>query len=159
MATVPPVKKKRGRPPGSKNKKKSDTSRPSRPGRGRGCGRGRGRGAGTSNFMDISVEDTVYHEMNEVNVELDEVVERLQRERMNLENILQEGSEDLSLKTVEVTASIPVVPQPTGVRPNMYPSYTPLSISPPHQVPVVPQPTGVLPAIYPSQDEARQGDY
>ena len=146
------MKRKRGRPPGSKNKPKLDTMRPSRPGRrrGRGWGRGRGRGAGTSNFMDISVEDTVYHEMNGVN-ELDEVVERVQRERMNL---LQEGPGDSSLETFEVMESIPVVPQPTGVLPNMYPSYTPLTISPPHQVPVVPQPTGILPAIYP-----RRGDY
>ena len=45
--------------------------RPSRP------GRGRRRGAVTSNFMDLSVEDTVDHEMNGVN-ELDEVVERVQ---------------------------------------------------------------------------------
>ena len=38
--------------------------------------------------MELSVEDTVYHVMNGVNVELDEEVERDQRERMNL---LQEG--------------------------------------------------------------------
>ena len=55
-----------------------------------------------------------------MNVELDEVVERVRRERMNLEKILQEG-QDLSLETFEVIESIPVVPQPTGVLPNMYP--------------------------------------
>ena len=55
-----------------------------------------------------------------MNVELDEVVERVQRERMNVEKILQEG-QDLSLETFEVIESIPVVPQPTGVLPNMYP--------------------------------------
>ena len=83
-AAIPalPVKRKRGRPPGSKNKPKTseDSSRPSCPeprGRGRGRetkkkaaesrGRGRGRGRGVSSS---------WIEESSVSVSMDEEVER-----------------------------------------------------------------------------------
>ena len=70
MASVePPVKRKRGRPPGRKNKTKMvETSKPSSRGRGRGRGRGvRGRGRGralAASWMDdsVSVSDSSYQD-------------------------------------------------------------------------------------------------
>ena len=47
---VVPQKRGRGRPPGSRNKPKSDTSRPSCPGHGKERGRGRGRGRGSESL-------------------------------------------------------------------------------------------------------------
>ena len=85
-AAIPalPVKRKRGRPPGSKNKPKTseDSSRPSCPeprGRGRGRGRetkkkaaeSRGRGRGRGRGVSSS-----WIEESSVSVSMDEEVER-----------------------------------------------------------------------------------
>ena len=56
---IHPVKKKRGRPVGSKNKPKPETTRPSCPtipkARGRGRGRGRGNSSQTVKDMESSM--------------------------------------------------------------------------------------------------------
>ena len=58
---IHPVKKKRGRPVGSKNKPKPETTRPSCPTlpKARGRGRGRGRGNSSQNVADMESSRSV----------------------------------------------------------------------------------------------------
>ena len=78
--TVMSQPKKRGRPRGSKNKTRPDSSRPSCPvdkaPRGRGRGRPRGRGRGRGRGLSAAIHPPPSLSISELDVELDSAVER-----------------------------------------------------------------------------------